>query len=321
MGTDGFRALLGNESLKRGLCAALARGRISHFYLISGPDGAGKHTLARLLGAALLCRAPGDRPCGVCRDCRKAMQGTHPDFVTVDEPEKKTVSVELARKARADLFVRPNEAERKVYLFPRAQDMGAAAQNALLKVLEEPPEYGVFLLLTDEPAAMLPTVRSRCTELTLRPLPQETLRAALKAEFPEAKDAALAVAMARSGGYLGQAKAWLASGGGFSAQTAAFSAAFAARDALALLELLVPMEKWKRDALIGELSVWRQLVSEALLARGGLKAETAEAAKLAQARSARELSDAEAVLGQAIRYLQGNVSAAAVCGHLAWALR
>ena len=156
----GFDALLGNGQLKENLSAAKRKGRMSHFYLLSGPRGSGKHTLAKLIAAAMLC-PEADAPCGVCRSCRKVLGGNHPDYITIDDPSKKTVPVDLIREARADIFVRPNEGEKKIYLFPRAQDMGIPGQNALLKVLEEPPPYGVFLLLTDNPEKLLPTVRSR----------------------------------------------------------------------------------------------------------------------------------------------------------------
>ena len=175
----GFDALLGNDRLKQNLTRSLSKGHVSHFYLISGPEGSGKHTLAKLLAAAILCQGE-DKPCGRCTPCRKVMDGSHPDFITVDDPEKKTVTVDLIRQARADVYIQPNESEYKIYLFPRAQDMGLPGQNALLKILEEPPKYGVFLLLTDNPDKLLPTVRSRCTELNMQALPEDVLRSHLR---------------------------------------------------------------------------------------------------------------------------------------------
>ena len=180
----GFEALLGNPRLKQELTESLSRGHISHFYLICGPTGSGKHTLAKLLAQAILCKGE-NPPCGVCQPCRKVRDNAHPDFITVDDPEKKTVPVELIRQARTDIYIRPNESDHKIYLFPRAQDIGLPGQNALLKVLEEPPEYGVFLLLTDNPEKLLPTVRSRCTELRLNPLPEDILLGELRREFPK----------------------------------------------------------------------------------------------------------------------------------------
>ena len=88
----GFETLLGNERLKENLKESLAKGHISHCYLISGPEGSGKRTLARLLAAAILCQGK-DKPCGVCAPCRKVLDGNHPDYILVDDPEKKTVPV------------------------------------------------------------------------------------------------------------------------------------------------------------------------------------------------------------------------------------
>ena len=237
----GFDALLGNERLKQNLSASIRRDHISHFYLISGPAGSGKRTLARLLSAAILCTGQ-EKPCLSCAACRKVLSGTHPDVITVDDPEHKTVAVKLVREARADMYVRPNEGARKIYLFP--QELGTEGQNALLKILEEPPSYGVFMLLTDNPEKLLPTVRSRCTELALHALPEDILRRALKQAFPEAEEATLAGAIERSGGYLGQAKQLLEEGAAPSPQTEGFVRSFAARDSLGLLQVLVPMEKW-----------------------------------------------------------------------------
>ena len=253
----GFEVLLGNDQLKENLRAALRKGRMSHFYLLSGPRGSGKHTLAQLIAAAMLCSG-NDAPCGFCRSCRKVLTNNHPDFITIDDPGRKTVPVDLIREARADIFVRPNEGEKKIYLFPRAQDMGIPGQNALLKVLEEPPSYGVFLLLTDNPEKLLPTVRSRCVELKLRALPEDLLRRKLRAEFPEADEGAVAAAISRSGGYLGQAKELLDSGEFRCEYTERFTQCYAARDTMGLLQLLVPMERWKRDQLVEILIRWEE---------------------------------------------------------------
>lgn len=314
----GFEGLLGNERLKENLRMSVGRGRISHFYLISGPAGSGKHTLAKLLSAAILCQSD-EKPCLSCNVCRKVMASTHPDCITVEDPEHKRVAVKIVRDARADMYVMPNESSRKVYIFP--QEMGVEGQNALLKILEEPPEYGVFILLTDNPQAILPTVRSRCTELRLSALPQSLLRQELKKAFPASDDDSITAAIDRSGGYLGQARTLLADGAEVSPQTHGFAQSFANRDTLGLLQVLVPMEKWKRDQAIPEFQAWQQLLQNALACQSGQQTTSALARQLASCRSSRELMEAIGILQKITEYAQGNVSVAAICGYLQWALR
>ncbi len=316
----GFESLLGNGRLKDNLRSSINRGRISHFYLISGPAGSGKRTLAKLLAAAILCKGS-DRPCGSCPACKKVLGNGHPDFITIDDPEKKTVSVDLIRDARADIYIRPNEAEHKIYLFPRAQDMGIPGQNALLKVLEEPPAYGVFILLTDNPQKLLPTVRSRCTELSLTALPEDIAMRQLRREYPDADASAITAAISRSGGFLGQAKEILEEGSCLSPQTTEFLSAFVCRDSYALAQVLVPMEKWKRDQLIPTLQQWAAFLEGALVYRSGIATATPMAKELSASRSAPELKQAIDHLQKAIEYAQGNVSTGAICGCLVWALR
>lgn len=314
----GFEALLGNERLRENLRAALSRGHISHCYLITGPRGSGKHTLARLLAAGILCRERG-RPCMGCAACRKALAGNHPDFITVEDPEHKNVAVKVVRQYREDVYIRPNEADYKIYLFP--QELGLEGQNALLKILEEPPSYGVFILLSDNPEKLLPTVRSRCTELKLTALPENLLRRQLRQDNPRISDEDLDAVLDRSGGYLGQAREILEQDSSLPPQTESFVRCFSQRDSLGLVQTLVPMEKWKREALVEILSSWRVLLGEALACRsGGRKAGTL-ARQLAGSRGSQELMDAVKVLSKAVQYLMSNVSTAAVCGWLQWALR
>ena len=316
----GFDALLGNQRLKDNLKASVSRGRVSHFYLICGPKGSGKHTLANLLAAAALCRAD-QKPCMTCAACRKVMAAAHPDFITVDDPEKKVVPVDLIREARADIYVQPNEGSRKIYLFPRAQDMGIPGQNALLKVLEEPPSYGVFLLLTDNPEKILPTVRSRCTELTLQALPEAVLRQALEQEYPNLDPQTADAVIEQSGGYLGQAKQLLDDGLTTDPKTEAFIESFANRDTMGLLQVLVPMERYKRDQLLPVLQRWKKLLQQALLCRSGMQTLSEGARQLASRRSSADLLRAVRELEKVIEYTQGNISTAAICGYLEWVLR
>ena len=311
-----FNALLGNEQLKTDLARSLRTGHISHCYLITGPQGSGKHTLARLLAAAILCQGR-DKPCGVCHPCRKVLEGGHPDFITWEDPDYQKIPVKLIRETfRPDVFIKPNESEHKIYMI--SQELGLEGQNALLTILEEPPAYAVFLLLADNPQKLLPTVRSRCRELKLSALPRQLLEERLSRDFPQASREDLRRAAERSGGFLGQAKALLEEGLSLPPQTAAFVRAFAGGDALALTELLVPMEKWKRDALIPVLSGWLALLEEAL---AGYREISTLAGEIAARRTAPDIYRAIQALQKALTYAQGNVSPGAICGWLAWALR
>ena len=314
----GFEGLLGNERLKENLTGSLRRGHISHFYLICGPEGSGKSTLAKLLASAILCEKE-NAPCGFCAPCRKIKEGNHPDFITVTDPEHKNIAVKIVRQIRDDMFILPNEADHKIYLF--AQDMGVEGQNALLKVLEEPPQYGVFMLLTDNPDKILPTVRSRCTELKLSALPTDVLRRALHQQFPEAAQADIDAAIMRSGSFLGQARKILESGEMEAEQTKRFAECFATRNVPALTELLISMEKCKRDQLVEILGQWMDLLEAALADRSGMRAVSAQARLLSANRSSQELLSAIRLLQKASTYAQSNVSPAAICGALVWELR
>ena len=313
-----FDTLLGNDRLKQNLAESLAKDHISHFYLISGPKGSGKKTLARELAQAILCRGK-RKPCGTCEACRKLRNNNHPDFINVEDPEHKNVAVKIVRAIREDVFVRPNESDHKIYLF--AQDLGVEGQNALLKILEEPPKYGVFLLLTDNPEKILPTVRSRCTELKLQALPEQVLASFLAARFPAAAPEDVKAAALRSGGFLGQALELLESGGALLPQTESFLSAICSRDPLALMQTLVPMEKWKRDALAEILQNWLELTEEALADRSGRPALSPGARQVSRSRTSAELLSVSRCLRKALEYTLSNVSPAAVCGWLVWALR
>ena len=187
----------------------------------------------------------------------------------MDDPDKKTVPVETVRRARRTYSSGPMRPTRKL-LRPENRDL-LPGQNALLKVLEEPPAYGVFLLLADNPDRLLPTVRSRCVgsscSLCLCRWSSKFLRKA----FPQAgaDDVAAAPPQRR---LLGQAMEALTEGGGWLPQTGDFVQAYSRRDPLRLLQVLVPMEKLKRDQLAPILSQWQELLTMALSCRSGMPA-------------------------------------------------
>ena len=148
------------------LRAAAERRALPHALLFTGGDGP---AAAEFAAAAMECTAEQGRPCGVCHACRKVLSGIHPDVITVQDPEHKLLSAETVRNVRSDAYIRPNEGERKVYVFPDCALLTEADQNILLKTVEEGPPSAAFLFCAGSAAAVLPTLRSRCVECKLHP--------------------------------------------------------------------------------------------------------------------------------------------------------
>ncbi len=150
---------------KKRIQAQARAGALSHAWLVTGGSQAAREDLGAYIAAALICpdREP---PCGGCAHCVKLAKGIHPDLIRMEKlPDKKEYVVDQVRDVVRDAYIMPNEAPRKVYLIPAADEMNVNAQNAMLKILEEPPARSAFVLLAANSAAILDTVSSRCTEL------------------------------------------------------------------------------------------------------------------------------------------------------------
>ena len=164
------------EELKKDPAAArireaAGRGTLSHALLFTG--GGDKTGLARYAAAAMECMAAQGQPCGVCPACRKVLEDIHPDVITVRDPEHKNIAVDVVRAIRSDAYIRPNEGQRKVYIFPDCALLTEQDQNVLLKIVEEGPPYAAFLFCAENPSQVLRTLRSRCVEIKLRPGSEE----------------------------------------------------------------------------------------------------------------------------------------------------
>lgn len=150
--------------------------RLFHAYIVRG--GEGGLAAAKTLAAAMVCSGSGQKPCLRCRDCEKSRKGLHPDIAVICREtgsggtEKRDITVDQIRAVRRDAVVMPNEAAKKVYIIKEAGSMNLSAQNAMLKLLEEPPSHAAFILLEENPGRLLPTVRSRCVELNLGESPE-----------------------------------------------------------------------------------------------------------------------------------------------------
>ena len=179
-----FPDLTGNRALASRLSREIRSGKLSHAYILAGPAGSGKHTLAVRIAAALSCEnknKPGTPlPCKTCPSCRKILSGNSPDYIRVAKDKgRATLGVEAVRFLREDVLIAPNDTDTKIYVIEDAETMTPQAQNALLLTLEEPPRYVLFLLLATNTENLLETVRSRAPVLRMEPIPPGDIRAYL----------------------------------------------------------------------------------------------------------------------------------------------
>ena len=201
-----FADIIGQEQIKEHLQNALSTGKISHAYIISGERNSGKEFIAKIFAAALQCEKQGTDPCGECHSCKQAGSGNHPDIIHVTHEKPNTIGVEdIRRQINQDVGIKPYSSPRKVYIINEGEKMTPQAQNALLKTLEEPPEYAVILILTTNVDALLPTVLSRCVVMHMKPVQDAKVKKFLMEELqiPDYK-ANICVAFAR--GNIGKAK-------------------------------------------------------------------------------------------------------------------
>ena len=180
-----FRDVIGHRRLVGLLARAVQRESLPPSLILAGPDGVGKRLVAISTAQALNCLTPasfqdsGKDACGVCSTCTRIARGVHADVLIVEPGDNGSIKIEQVRDIIDRSTFRPFEGRRRVVIIDRADALVPAAQNALLKTLEEPPSSSVFMLVTAKPDVLLPTVRSRCPRLTFRPLAADEVAAAL----------------------------------------------------------------------------------------------------------------------------------------------
>ena len=167
-----FADIVGQEQLREHLENAVRMGKVSHAYIINGERNAGKEFIAKTFAMAVQCENRQDaEPCGECHSCKQALSGNHPDIIFITHEKPGTIGVDdIRRQINGDVAIKPYSGLKKIYIVSEGEKMTVQAQNALLKTLEEPPEYAVILILTDNVNTLLPTILSRCVVLNMKPV-------------------------------------------------------------------------------------------------------------------------------------------------------
>lgn len=261
-----FSAILGHDGAKAHLQAALTNRQMSHAYLIEGTRGVGKTTLANAFIRTLLCQRPTIGPdgqqdcCGLCRSCRSFDHENHPDVKRIRAlQDKNAISVRQIRDELVkDISIRPYASPYKIYIIEEAERLTIEAQNAMLKTLEEPPAYGLILMLAESAASFLPTILSRCVRISLQPLDTRLVKAELSRRGIEDGKAGIAAAFAQ--GSIGQALR-LCEDEGFEEMRRALFQFLGQIPQLSQLDVMKGAQLWEQykgeqDAIFSLLLIW-----------------------------------------------------------------
>ena len=320
-----FPALFGNERLKSILGADIRDGHCAHAFILEAPAGSGKRTAAKVIAAALQCenRQSSHFPCGNCLPCRKIEKGISPDFIRITSEDKATISVDAIRAMRETLYIPPNDTEHKVYVIEDAEKMTVQAQNALLLSLEEPPPFVMFLLLTTDAGALLPTIRSRAPVMRMQLFPADAVLAYVRDHLPEGirrpTEEELRAAASLSGGAIGRAFDLLRGDESVRSMeddrrlAEAVTRQLAAGNPVDGVRLVVGAPKKREDAvrtLRLALSAMRDLLAIKKADDAGLLfyADSEDARELSRRMTPAKILAATDALSAAIRELDGNAS-------------
>ncbi len=180
----GFQDIIGHNQIVEHLKNAIRMEKISHAYILNGESNAGKMMLAEAFATALQCESHGDESCMNCRSCRQAAEHNQPDIIYVTHEKPNVISVDdIRHQLNNDIVIKPYSSKYKVYIVDEAEKMNIQAQNALLKTIEEPPAYGVILLLTTNADSFLPTILSRCITLNLKSVNEDLIKSYLMKKY------------------------------------------------------------------------------------------------------------------------------------------
>ncbi|MBE5889481.1 MAG: DNA polymerase III subunit delta' [Lachnospiraceae bacterium] len=173
----GYQDIVGHLQIKEQLKSAVEADKVSHAYIFNGPKDSGKMMLAEAFAMALQCENNDPNGCGECKSCKQAMHHNQPDIIYIQHEKPNVISVgEIREQLVGDMEIKPYSSKHKIYIVDEAEKMNPQAQNALLKTIEEPPHYGIIMLLTSNAEMLLQTIRSRCVRVDLRTVSNETVK-------------------------------------------------------------------------------------------------------------------------------------------------
>ena len=244
-----FSDIIGHNQIVEHLKTAIRMEKISHAYILNGESNAGKMMLAEAFATALQCESGNDEPCMNCRSCHQAAE---PDIIYVTHEKPNIISVDdIRHQLNNDIVIKPYSSKYKIYIVDEAEKMNTQAQNALLKTIEEPPAYGVILLLTTNADAFLPTILSRCITLNLKSVNEDLIKEHLMQKY-QIPDYQADVCAAFAQGNVGKA-IQLASSGEFNELKAS---------ALSLIKKLDDMDLYELNDCIKQISDFKPKIQE-----------------------------------------------------------
>lgn len=248
----GFKDIIGHNQIVEHLKNAIRMEKVSHAYIFNGESNAGKMMLAEAFATALQCEAGGAESCENCRSCHQAAEHNQPDIIYVTHEKPNVISVDdIRHQLNNDIVIKPYSSKYKIYIVDEAEKMNTQAQNALLKTIEEPPAYGVILLLTTNADSFLPTILSRCITLNLKSVNEDMIKEHLMKKY-YIPDYQAEVCASFAQGNVGKA-IQLASSGQFNELK---------RDALSLVKKLDDMDLYELNGCIKQIGDYKFRIME-----------------------------------------------------------
>ena len=250
----GFRDIIGHNQIVEHLKNAIQMEKVSHAYILNGESNSGKMMLAEAFAMALQCEGQESEPCMSCRSCHQAAEHNQPDIIYVTHEKPNVISVDdIRHQLNNDIVIKPYSSKYKIYIVDEAEKMNTQAQNALLKTIEEPPAYGIILLLTTNADAFLPTILSRCITLNLKSVNEDLIKEHLMKKY-QIPDYQADVCAAFAQGNVGKA-IQLASSGEFNELKSS---------AISLVKKLDDMDLYELNGCIKQINDFKPKISEYL---------------------------------------------------------